>query len=151
MGTIPKVWGQAVHQGLQPGKMSTLFRLALTLIFLFCSSCTNTSRTATVDRYDPEALLRAYFDAWGRGDWSAEASFMDAKFAGMAPEPVDAIRILEIYALKTSSTWRAYQVTFEIKVKSDGVSMQSGKYNWNYYLTWNAKHASWLISDYGCC
>jgi hypothetical protein len=104
-----------------------------------------------VDRHDPESVVREYFEAWGRGDWSAEASFMDEKYAGMAPEPVDSIRILELRALNTASTERTYQVIFEIKVKGEGVSMQSGQYNWNYYLSWDAQRATWLISNYGCC
>ena len=132
--------------------LSRLFRLGMILLCLLCSSCMNISKTAiAVDRHDPEAVLRAYFEAWGRGDWATEASFMDEKYAGMVPEPVDSIRILEIYALNISPTWRAYQVTFEIKVKGEGVSMQSGQYNWNYYLSWDAQRGSWLISNYGCC
>ena len=124
----------------------------LFVVCLICSSCWYPGKKGiAVDRHDPDSVLRAYFEAWGRGDWAAEASFMDEKYAGMAPEPVDSIRILEISALNTSSTWRAYQVLFEIKVKGQGVSMQSGQYNWNYYLTWDAQRASWLISEYGCC
>ena len=67
-----------------------LFSLELILVFVFCSSCTFRGTTAiAVDRHDPESVLRAYFEAWGRGDWSAEASFMTEKYAGMAPEPVE--------------------------------------------------------------
>ncbi len=129
-----------------------LFSLELILVFVFCSSCTFRGTTAiAVDRHDPESVLRAYFEAWGRGDWSAEASFMTEKYAGMAPEPVNSIRILEINALNASPTERGYQVLFEIRVKGEGVSMHSGQYNWNYSLSWDAQRGSWLISNYGCC
>ena len=134
------------------GSLSRLFRLVVITLCLLCSSCMNIGKTDIgVDRHDPESVLRAYFEAWGQGDWSAEASFMDEKYAGMAPEPVDSIRILELRALNTATTERTYQVIFEIKVKGEGVSMQSGQYNWNYYLSWDAQRGTWLISDYGCC
>ena len=104
----------------------------------------------TVDRQDPESVLRAYFDAWQRSDWSAQASLMDEKYAQMAPEPVDLIRILEIQPVLSSSlTERTYRVIFEIQVKGQGVSMQSGQYGWSYYLTWDPKRSSWLITNYG--
>jgi hypothetical protein len=132
--------------------LSRLFRLGMVLLCILCSSCMNIGKTAiAVDKRDPESVLRAYFEAWGRDDWAAEASFMDEKFAGMAPEPVDSIRVLEIHAFNTGSTERSYHVLFEIKVKGEGVSMQSGQYNWNYYLSWDAQRGSWLISNYGCC
>ena len=144
-------WVRMNSKEYNQGKKNLFFRLSLGLIFLLCSSCTNTGKMAAVDRHDPESVLRAYFEAWGQGDWSAEASFMDEKYAGMAPEPVDSIRILEIRALNSTSTGRAYQVSFEIKVKGQGVSMHSGKYDWDYYLSWDKARASWLISNYGCC
>jgi hypothetical protein len=104
----------------------------------------------TVDRQDPESVLRAYFDAWERSDWSAQASFMDENYAGMEPEPVDLIRILQIQPVLSSSLIeRTYHVIFEIQVKGQGVSMHNGRYDWSYYLTWDATRSSWLISNYG--
>jgi hypothetical protein len=107
-------------------------------------------KAATVDHHDPGSVLRAYFDAWERSDWSVQASLMDKKYAQMVPEPVDSIRILEIQPILSSSlTERTYHVIFEIKVKGQGVSMQSGWYDWSYYLTWDAQRSSWLITNYG--
>ncbi len=131
-----------------------LFSLVVSLAFLLfagCTDSTNTSKDAvTVDRHNPESVLRAYFDAWERSDWSVQASLMDEKYAQMVPEPVDSIRILEIQPISSSSlTERACHVIFEIKVKGQGVSMQSGQYDWSYYLTWDAKRGSWLITNYG--
>ena len=104
----------------------------------------------TVDRRNPESVLRAYFDAWQRSDWPVQASMMSANYAQMAPEPVDSISIMEIQPLSSSSlTERIYHVTFEIKVKGPGVSMHNGRYEWSYYLTWDAKRGSWLITNYG--
>ncbi len=104
----------------------------------------------TVDRHNPESVLRAYFDAWERSDLSVQVSLMNGKYAQMVPEPVDSIRILEIQPISSSSlTERTYHVIFEIKVKGQGVSMQSGRYDWSYYLTWDAKRGSWLITNYG--
>jgi hypothetical protein len=108
------------------------------------------SVAVTVDRHNPESVLRAYFDAWERSDWSVQVSLMDEKYAQMAPEPVDSISILEIQPIASSSlTARIYLVIFEIKVKGQGISMQSGRYDWNYYLTWDAKRGSWFITNYG--
>ena len=131
--------------------MSFLFSLVVSLAFLLSAGCTNTSKTAdTIDRHNPESVLRAYFDTWERSDWSVQASLMDEKYAQMVPEPVESIRILEIQPISSSSlTEQTYHVIFEIKVKGQGVSMQSGRYDWNYYLTWDAERSSWLITNYG--
>jgi hypothetical protein len=103
----------------------------------------------SVDHHDPESVLRAYFDAWERSDWSAKQSLMDDRYAGMVPEPVDSIRILEIQRVSSSPTKCVYSVLFDIQVKGQGVSMHSGQVHWNYYLTWYADRDSWLISNYG--
>jgi len=103
----------------------------------------------TFDRHNPESVLRGYFDAWGRNDWSAQKSFMDQKYAPMSPEPVDSIHILQIKVSGSSATEQNYQVLFEIRVKGQGISMYSGKYQWDYYLTWDASRDSWLITNYG--
>ena len=131
--------------------MSFLFSLVLSLAFLLSAGCTNTSKAAvTVDRHNPESVLCAYFDAWERSDWFVQASLMDEKYAHMVPEPVDSIHILVIQPISSSSlTEQTYHVIFEIKVNGQGVSMQSGQYDWSYYLTWNAKRGSWLITNYG--
>jgi hypothetical protein len=95
-------------------------------------------------------VLRAYFYAWNLNDWSLQASMMDDRYARMLPEPVESIRILELKLIPDStSPDRTYQVSFEIKVKGRGVSMGSGQYDWTYTLSWNAKHGSWLITNYG--
>ena len=128
-----------------------LFSFVASLAFLLSAGCTNTSKAiVTVDHHNPESVLQAYFDAWERSDWSDQASFMDEKYAQMVPEPVDSISIIEIQPIANSSlTERTYHVIFEIKVKGQGVSMQSGRYDWSYYLTWDAKRGSWLITNYG--
>jgi hypothetical protein len=137
---------------------NTLFRankivlsLAAGITLLLIAGCFKVHQTAiSVDINDPESVLRAYFKAWEQGDWSFQTSLMDEKYAQTVPEPVDSIRILEIQAIPgSSSSERTYQVVFEIKVKGKGVSMQSGKYNWTYYLSWDEKRNSWLITNYG--
>ena len=105
----------------------------------------------TVDRRNPESVLRAYFDAWQRSDWSVQSSMMAANYAQMAPEPVDSISILELQPIPTSllTERTTYHVIFEIKVKGQGISMHNGRYDWSYYLTWDAQRGSWLITNYG--
>ena len=74
----------------------------------------------------------------------------NVRAASTGTSPVDSIRIIAIQPLADpSSTERTYRVIFEIKVKGQGVSMQSGRCDWNYYLTWDAKRGSWLITNYG--
>lgn len=129
--------------------MSLLFLLVVILASLLLVGCSNAGKAA-VNRHNPESVLRAYFDAWERGDWSVQTSLMDEKYAQMEPEPVDSIRILNIRPISSSSTTeRIYQVIFDIKVKGPGVSMPSGRNDWKYVLTWNEQRGSWLITDYG--
>ncbi len=129
-------------------KSTVLPFLALALVLVSCSALR--PPLPPVDRRDPEAVLRGYFAAWQRGDWSAQASFMDAKYARMDPEPVESLSVVEIAPLPGGSSGeRSYRVVFEIKVKGHGVSMRSGRYDWTYYLTWDAARASWLITNYG--
>jgi Domain of unknown function (DUF4829) len=106
--------------------------------------------TASVDRANPEAVIRAYFDAWERGDWEGQAAFMDGNYADMVPEPLESIRVLAIRPLgDPSTTRRVYAVSFDIKVKGQPVSMESGHYDWTYELTWDNQQGSWLITNYG--
>ncbi len=124
--------------------------LAVGGALLLNTGCSSTDQAGIlVDNNNPESVLRAYFTAWEEGDWSLQASLMDEKYAQMVPEPVDSIRIVEIKAIPSSASERAYQVVFEIQVKGKGVSMQSGEYHWTYYLSWDEKRNSWLITNYG--
>ncbi len=125
--------------------------LVTCLVFLFLTGYTSNKNTNnSVDRKDPESVLRAYFEAWNRNDESTRASMMADMYAHMTPEPVESIRILELQPLPDSSeSERNYRVVFEIKVKGSGVSMNSGQYDWTYTLSWDATRGSWLITNYG--
>ncbi len=106
------------------------------------------SPTPTVDRTDPESVLRAYYAAWERGDWAAMSSFMDEKY-GIMPEPLESLRIVGLTQRWKSQTRCVYDVGFEIRVGPDWESMSSGGYEWTYTLGWDAAGQSWLITDYG--
>ncbi len=129
--------------------------VALTAITLAGCGDTPSSASATptasasVDRSDPEAVLRAYFAAWESGDWASQASFMDKKYADLVPEPLESLRIVSLEMRTKSSKLCIFDVVFEIAVEGDGVSMQDGSYQWSYELTWNAAQKSWLITNYG--
>ena len=127
--------------------LSSLVGIALLLI----TGCSQSNQSAlSFDSTDPESVLRAYFRAWEKGDWALQTSLMDEKYAHMTPEPANSIHILEIKAIpSSSSSERAYQVVFDIQVKGEGVSMQTGQYDWTYYLSWDKKRNSWLITNYG--
>ncbi len=124
--------------------------LVLPIIALALGLASCSAARPPVDRHDPEAMLRLYFAAWQRGDWPAQASFMGDNYAGMNPEPLQSLRVLEIVPLADASSGeRLYRVVFDIEVKGQGVSMRSGRYAWSYYLTWDAGRDSWLITNYG--
>ena len=99
-----------------------------------------------LDRHNPEAVLRAYFDAWDRQDWTAKDSLESHQ---RAPEPVGFVNILEIKKISSSPTECIYKVRFDIEVKVQGGSMHSGQYLWTYYLTWDPNRDTWYIRDYG--
>lgn len=101
------------------------------------------------DRHDPEAVLRAYFDAWNRNDWVARESLRPVSNVRVVPEQVDWIRVLEIETISSSPTEYVYSVVFEIQVKGQGISMHNGRYAWKYYLTWDPNRDTWYISNYG--
>lgn len=106
--------------------------------------------TATsVDRHDPESVLRAYFSAWQNGDWEAEKSFMADMYAHMIDEPVRSLSIVDLRLAESSSTHCMYYVTFDFVPKGELISMESGRYNWSYDLDWDGQRQSWIITNYG--
>jgi hypothetical protein len=139
------------------GFVSLALIVALTALAL--SGCDDTdssgqttptaSPSASVDRSDPESVLRAYFAAWEAGDWAGQASFMDEGYAGMEPEPMESLRIVSLEMRDQNSMVCHFDVVFDAIVESDGVSMQDGSYPWGYELTWDAVRESWLITNYG--
>jgi hypothetical protein len=120
-------------------------------LLLTSSACQSTRSSPVVDRHDPEAVLRAYFAAWARNDTEAQTSFMTANYARLAHEPVDSLRVLSVTpASAESPTTRVYAVSFEIAFNGGrSLSMENGRYSWTYTLTWDARHDTWLISNYG--
>jgi hypothetical protein len=127
--------------------VATLIFFSLSLLFTHCVP-NNTS--ITVDRNNPEIVLRSYFIAWEKGDWEGQRSMMDEKYIGMAPEPAKKIDIISISPISSySKEDRYYRVIFDIEVVGEGVSMHTGRYDWNYYLRWNKISKSWLIINYG--
>jgi hypothetical protein len=125
--------------------------LVLECALLLTSACQSTRSSPAVDRHDPEAVLRAYFAAWARNDTDAQTSFMIANRAGLAREPVDSLRVLSVTPVAgVSPTTRVYSVSFEVTFKGGrSLSMENGRYNWTYSLTWDATNNSWLIANYG--
>jgi hypothetical protein len=119
----------------------------LTAVVLCICSTRSPSTVEAVDRSKPESVLRAYFASWGSGDWGAKNSFL--KHGRTVPEPVESIRVLTLQRLENSPTRYLYYVAFEIKVKGRGVSMESGRYDWTYELTWDERRQSWIITNYG--
>ena len=126
------------------------FLLSSTFL-LFSLGCHSTHTVPSVDRHNPEAVLRAYFDAWANNDHDTQTSFMSPKYNQLANEPVESLRVLSIApADKGSATTRVFSVSFEVKLKGgQSVSMQDGRYVWTYTLQWDERHDSWVISNYG--
>ena len=100
----------------------------------------------SLDRHDPEAVLRAYFDAWTRNDWVIKNALTFGQ--AITPEPVDSLEILEFKSISSSPTEYVYSVWFEIQVKGQGISLHSGKYFRKYHLIWVPDHDSWYVTGY---
>ncbi len=113
------------------------------------SGSASPSPPPTVDRSDPEAVLRAYFAAWADGDWGGVESFMDESYAGMEHEPLESLHIASLELRRKTAAQCEFDVVFDVKVQGAGLSMTDGRYPWSYELTWDAARASWLITNYG--
>ncbi|MDI6809973.1 MAG: hypothetical protein QME66_13565 [Candidatus Eisenbacteria bacterium] len=121
--------------------------IALTTVLVGCSVG---SPDASVDRTDAEAVPRAYFDAWERGDWEAQWSYMAPMYADSVPEPVSSLEVLEITLdEEPGATRRAFSVSFEIVVRGGGVTMTTDRYDWMYEFTWDEERSSWIITNCG--
>lgn len=107
------------------------------------------STAASVDRRDPESVLRGYFSAWQNGDWEGQESFMAEQYGNLWPEPVGSLRIIELRRVEGSSSHCLYRVVFDITVKGRVVSMTTGRYDWSYDLNWDGHRQSWIITNYG--
>ena len=125
--------------------------LMLCWLLLTYAACTSTYNAPAVDRRDPEAVLRAYFAAWSNNDTTTQKSLMTQNYSNLAYEPVNSLRVLTVApAGGTSPTKRVYAVSFDVTFKGGrSISMENGRYNWTYTLTWDATRDSWLISNYG--
>jgi hypothetical protein len=136
------------------------FLLAAVVVFLSMTYRSVTG-SASLNRREPDAVLRAYFAAWNRNDTAAQKSFMTARYAGVNwyPEPVESVRVVSTKLLdeKTARLWstaapesrRVYLVVFDYNPRGRGFSMERGRYTWTYVLTWSAQRRSWLVSNYG--
>lgn len=140
--------GDMPVRALHDHHLSAIARLlACALVLTALSGC---SAAPKIDRTDPEVVLRAYFDAWRRSDWSEQASFMDRKYAHAIPEPVSDLRLLSVErAGAPSKDTVLYAVAFRIRVKGQGASMSSGRCDWTYELKWDPGRESWIITNYG--
>ena len=138
----------------------------LTLVFVACvalstGACFPKNGTATTDRQNPDAVLRAYFKAWNRNDVASQKSFMVAKYADADwyPEPIESVTLVSarpldpkdarLWSTGASEATRTYVVIFDYNPRGQGFSMKRGRYTWTYTMTWDAQRASWLISNYG--
>src|SRR5438105_2887369 len=130
---------------------TSLLLIVWAALFMLPRGC-RTSSSLTVDRRNPDSVLRAYFAAWSRNDTATEKSFMTSNYAKTTwyPEPVDSVTVPSIRLLdeKSARLWssgspdtaRVYLVDFDYRPKGRGFSMERGRYRWTYTLTWDAKH-----------
>jgi len=113
------------------------------------SAAARTSQVA-VDRHDPKSVLLAYFDAWAQNDWPRQDSFEDRNYPNAVHDPVESVTILDMRRLEHSTATQViYAVSFEIVLKGQGASMEDGRHNWTFELTWDPARDSWLITNYG--
>ena len=153
--------GVAGTSAVQAGASKTTLASPTTTLSTITIPQTTTSRdsapttavsatpTVAVDRHDPESVLRAYFSAWQNGDWEGEASFMAEMYAHMEPEPVKSLRLVDLRRVEGSSSHCLYAVTFDFVPKGDLISMEAGRHDWTYDLSWDEARQSWIITNYG--
>jgi hypothetical protein len=124
--------------------------LLLVTLSVVSAACRPINNVATIDRRQPEEVLRAYFDAWAHNDTARQQSFMTANYRGLIREPVDSLHVISVAPVDGApANTRVYAVSFEIKSNGQGSSVPSGRHQWTYTLTWDAPRDSWLISNYG--
>ncbi|MEK6750742.1 MAG: hypothetical protein AABZ00_00640 [Chloroflexota bacterium] len=104
----------------------------------------------TVDRHDPESMIRAYFDALVRQDSIAMASVDGWGYSQKHSftYPIESVRILKITLISDAvPNQRDYRVLFDVQIKEgqDGLDLPSGVYQWAFTLTWDANRDSWLV------
>jgi hypothetical protein len=147
-GTMVDVTEKALK--LNPGDAPPPFDVSAfeQAVQLIAGSATLTA-PASVDRRDPEAVLRAYFSAWQRGAWDEEASYMSETFSHMEPEPAKSLQVDDVRLLESSASHRLFDVTFDFTPAGDPISMDAGQYGWTYDLNWDAGRQSWIITNYG--
>lgn len=76
---------------------------------------------------------------------------MTGNYANLASEPVSSLHVSSLALVDgVSPVKRVYSVSFDIAFRGGrSISMENGRYNWTYTLTWDATRDSWLISNYG--
>lgn len=107
-----------------------------------------------VDPHDPESVIRAWFDAWKRGDGNAMAWVEGKNYANYAFDgAIESIEIVEIKLISSpSQTERSFNVVFNIQFKKgqeEGHNLHNGKVGWTFALTWDPSRDSWLVTNHG--
>ena len=104
----------------------------------------------TIDRHDPESMIRAWFDALVRQDSIAMASVDGWRYSEKYgfTYPIESVRILKITLISDAvPNQRDYRVLFDVQIKKgqDGHDLPSGVYEWAFTVTWDANRDSWLV------
>jgi hypothetical protein len=107
------------------------------------------TQTPSYDRHDPEAVVRAYFDAWEQEDGTLMNLLLGREsYAGNAFESTKSIKILEIQLVSSPSQGRlVYQVWYDVQYTDPNKG--SDKTQMKFYLTWDVNRDAWIISNHG--
>jgi hypothetical protein len=107
------------------------------------------TQTPAYDRHDPEAVVRAWFDAWERHDGNlADLLYGTGSYGNYGFESVSSIKILEIQLISSpSAAERVYRVWFDVQY-TDPLK-KSGKTQLRFYLTWDVNRDAWIITNHG--
>jgi hypothetical protein len=107
------------------------------------------TQAPSYDRHDPEAVVRAWFEAWKRHDGNmVDLLYGTNTYGNYGFEAVSSITILEIQLLENpSEAQRIYRVWYNVQYSDP--NKEGGKTQIKFYLTWDVNRDAWIITNHG--
>ena len=107
------------------------------------------TQTPTYNRHDPEAVVRAWFDAWEQHDGNmVDLLYGTNTYGNYGFDSISSIKILEIQLVSSpSAAERVYRVRYDVQYTDP--SKASGETQLMFHLTWRVERDAWIITNHG--